>query len=208
MTSHEAFWEGVYGNASPHPGPPHELAVELADRLEPGSAVLELGCGWGTDSLYFAARGHTVTSCDFAPSALAAFAADAARLGITQRRLDTSQPPYPFATGQFDAVYARLSLHYFPLEVTGAIFAEISRLLRQGGVFLSLHNSVRNPESETGVRLAERYRELAPGRRKRYLTTADADLLARPHFREVTSAYVVTADPGEDRTLVRLAAVR
>ncbi|HVZ86956.1 MAG TPA: class I SAM-dependent methyltransferase [Polyangia bacterium] len=47
----------------------------LARHFLPGSALLELGCGTGEDTLALAARGHTLVSCDPAPQMLALAAA-------------------------------------------------------------------------------------------------------------------------------------
>ena len=58
--------------------------------------------------------------------------------------LDTADP-FPFADGVFDAVYAHLSLHYFPDDATRALFREIRRVLRRGGLLGFLCKSVGDP---------------------------------------------------------------
>src|SRR5215469_2761534 len=50
---------------------PSGFAREIADRLSAGSRVLDLGCGEGRDSVYFAARGFEVTGLDVSPEAVA-----------------------------------------------------------------------------------------------------------------------------------------
>ena len=44
--------------------------------------------------------------------------------------------PLPFADASFDAVMANVSLHMFPDAVTRAVFAEIERVVRPGGLLL------------------------------------------------------------------------
>ena len=53
----------------------------LARHFLPGSALLELGCGTGEDTLALAARGHTLVSCDPAPQMLAHAEAKLAQAG-------------------------------------------------------------------------------------------------------------------------------
>ncbi len=62
-----SLWELVLGDA-PHgdPAGPSGAARLLAERLGPGSAVLELGCGRGEDALWLAGRGHRVEAVDYA----------------------------------------------------------------------------------------------------------------------------------------------
>lgn len=50
---------------------PSALAQWLVQELPPGSAVLELGCGLGTDSLFLADAGHRVLGVDYSRPAIA-----------------------------------------------------------------------------------------------------------------------------------------
>lgn len=71
------------------PPSPH-LAAEIAD-LRPGRA-LDAGCGHGSEALWLAARGWTVTAVDFARTALAHARATAESLdGDVARRIEWLQ---------------------------------------------------------------------------------------------------------------------
>lgn len=112
---------------------PSSFAQQCASRLEPASRVLELGCGPGHDAASFAGRGHTVCATDFSSAALEpARALYDATPGLHFCLLDTAAP-LPFRDGAFDAVYANLSLHYFPDRVTKGVFGELRRVLAEGG---------------------------------------------------------------------------
>lgn len=202
------FWEKRYRGISTHRGKPHGLAEELEGYLAPRSTVLELGCGDGRDALHLAQSGHRVIACDFSDTALSQFAEAATRLRVEQRHLDIADLPYPFAGGAFAAVYARLSLHYFPNTITCDIFAEIARVLCPAGVFLGLFNSHLDPENGTGTRIEERYYELAPGCRKRFFTAEEAADLMGLAFREIDSRYVEAGSGRPEKWLVRIYAER
>jgi SAM-dependent methyltransferase len=202
------FWERKHHEMSARSGGPHDLVAELNTCLRPNSAVLELGCGDGRDALYLAEMRHRVVACDFSDVALSQFAETAAGLNIEQRLLDISALPYSFADESFDAVYARLSLHYFSAAVTSGIFAEIARMLKPGGVFLGLFNSHFDSEKGTGIRLEERYYELASGSRKRFFTSEEAAGLLGRAFREVDSRYVEAGPDRAEKLLVRIYAAR
>ncbi len=118
--------------------PVNTFAKGLLRRLGKGKGrtLLDVGCGNGVDSLYFAARGYRVVSTDFSESGIAALDALAAKKQLKIRSLlhDTAKK-FPFRDGSFDIVYAHLALHYFDDATTRKVFAEMRRLLRKGGLF-------------------------------------------------------------------------
>jgi SAM-dependent methyltransferase len=208
METDVEFWERRYRGMSIGGTGPHSLAEELNKYLMPGSVVLELGCGDGRDALHLAELQHHVVACDFSDTALSQFSEAATRLDIEQRLLDIADLPYSFGDQDFDAVYARLSLHYFPRSVTGAIFAEIARMLRPAGIFLGLFNSHFDLENGTGTRLEDRYYELASGSRKRFFTAAEAAGLLGPAFHKIDSRYIEASPGRPEKQLVRMYAER
>jgi len=149
---------------STHRGGPHDLLEELSKYLTPESTVLELGCGDGRDALHLAELHHRVIACDFSDTALSEFTEAAASLDIEQHLLDIEALPYSFAGESFDAVYARLSLHYFSTAVTRDVFAEIARMLRPSGIFLGLFYS--HFDSGKGIRHSSRGPLLRAGLRQ------------------------------------------
>ena len=92
--------------------------------------------------------------------------------------------PLPFADASFDAVMANVSLHMFPDAVTRAVFAEIERVIRPGGLLLFHVNAT----SDRALRAVRRpvERELEPdyvleraGQRVRFFSrTYIAEVLA------------------------------
>jgi SAM-dependent methyltransferase len=97
----------------------------------PGTTVLELGCGPGRDAMALAEMGCRVVACDRSPTAFAECDATA----VLMVRVDHSRR-LPFRDGCFDVVLAALSLHYLPWDQTLSTFGEVRRVLRRDGLLL------------------------------------------------------------------------
>ena len=50
----------------------------------------------------------------------------------------------PFPDGSFDAVMSNVAMHMFPDDVTRAVFAQVGRLVRAGGLFVFHVNSLED----------------------------------------------------------------
>ena len=147
MQDQSAIWEARYvgGRESDAPTQPTAFCRGLAGHLHPACQVLEIGCAIGSDAAYLTSLGHDVLATDVSPTAIAS--AMQRHDGIECLRClphDASQP-FDLPDASLDAVYARLSLHYFTDVVTRAIFAEIARLLRPGGLVAFMCKSLDDP---------------------------------------------------------------
>lgn len=121
--------------------------------------VLDLGAGQGQDSRYFAEHGYEVVSTDLEESALEQSKSKLTgglEEKVTVQNVDLREE-LPLGNESFDAVYAHLSLHYFDYETTVRLFGEIQRVLKPGGVFALLTNSIHDPEYNTGAKLEDDY---------------------------------------------------
>jgi SAM-dependent methyltransferase len=103
--------------------------------------VLELGCGSGADAHFFSTTRH-VLALDHSRTALTRAAA---RYPAPTFALADISTGLPVRTGQVSAVYAHLSLHYFPDPVTLHVFAEVARALPPGGAFHFMCKSIHDP---------------------------------------------------------------
>lgn len=188
---------------------PNWLARTLADNLEGRARILDLGSGQGQDSKFLAAEGHDLVAVDFSAFALEQFAAASESLRIEQLQMDLAKVPYPFDDGEFDVVYAHLSLHYFDITATRRIFAEISRILAPGGSLWALFNSDHDPEaSGESLILEERYLELSPGDRKRYFKPSELAALLGRSFTVDVARYGHGTTKSNDDQYVELVAHR
>jgi SAM-dependent methyltransferase len=124
-------WAGLW--TSPFLVPLREAGVRT---------VLELGCGTGNDAARLAGEGFGVTAVDVSGEAIRGARA---RFGSLARfAVADMTRPLPFPDAGFDAVMSNVALHMFPDGVTRAVFAEVGRLVRAGGLFVFHVNSLED----------------------------------------------------------------
>lgn len=116
-----------------HRAPAMPLAKQVTAYFPKNPTILEIGCGTGADSTYFAQQGYVVTATDISKVVIGQNKQYYKDLAIDFRELDASQQ-LPFKQDQFDVVYSHLALHYFTHETTQAVFNELSRVLKSGGI--------------------------------------------------------------------------
>jgi SAM-dependent methyltransferase len=124
-------WGGLW--TSPFLGPLREAGVRT---------VLELGCGTGNDAARLAAEGFAVTATDFSSEALEQARAKYGS-SVSFKVADMAQP-LPFPDGGFDSVMSNVAMHMFPDSITRAVFTEVERLVRPGGLFVFHVNSLED----------------------------------------------------------------
>lgn len=114
------------------------VAVDNLDRLlEPGSKLLDAGCGAGLCSLDLMQRGHRIHGVDVAQKMLDICADTFAKQGLPPERYELSRRDMRasgFADGEFDGVAALGFLQYQSDEV--GVLRELHRILRPGGVLV------------------------------------------------------------------------
>jgi SAM-dependent methyltransferase len=103
--------------------------------------IIDLGCGFGNNTLYLFERGYQVIACDFAEAALERLSLFIPN-PVTQ--LFDLRSRFPFEDGAAKAVVADLCLHYFSEAETMRIIGEIRRILSDGGWLFSRVNSVKD----------------------------------------------------------------
>ena len=104
-------------------------------RIDPGSVVLDLGCGAGTDLLIAAqmtGRAGRVIGVDMTPSMLERTRASAQEMGLGNVELHESLiESLPLEDGSVDVVISNGVIDLVPDK--DAVFDEIDRVLRPGG---------------------------------------------------------------------------
>lgn len=143
MKDQLAHWNNAHANQWLHKHSTNEtdFARDINERIPADASILELGCGEGNDSFYFANEGHAIVATDFSDVAIQQNANRWTHPNLNFKVQDISQP-FQFNDESFDVIYARLSLHYFTDEITRNIFHEIVRVLKPGGMLCFMCKSV------------------------------------------------------------------
>jgi len=166
MNSETEYWNNVHKIYSDkgYGQKPSIFAIEFAEILAhekvKNAKVLELGGGLGQDGRYFMSSGNKVIITDLKKSD-----------GV--EKLDLREMPWRFSDGEFDVVYAHLSLHYFDEKTTRKIFKEIWRVLKNGGFLAFLVNSKSDPEYDNNSEIENGLMKVE-GNSKRFFDVAMA----------------------------------
>ncbi len=138
-----AHWDAAYER---NPGmfgrSPSTSAIYAAQRFHDAGAtrVLELGAGYGRDSLHFAAEGFKVVAMDYSATGLQELEDTAARAGLgdsIETQMHDVRTALPLPDGSAHAVYAHLLLCMaLSTAELGRLVDEVGRVLVPGGVFV------------------------------------------------------------------------
>ena len=131
------FLEALWGDGYLSPGGPDEVDRVLEGLSLRGKTVLDIGCGSGGITLHMVEK-HDVdhaTGFDVELPVVEAARRRAEKLGLSARASFIQAPPgpLPFIDGMFDVVFSKDALLHVPDK--DALFAEIFRVLKPGGVF-------------------------------------------------------------------------
>jgi S-adenosylmethionine-dependent methyltransferase len=118
------------------------IGRQIADHVEAGMSVLDVGCGQGTQALRLARQGCVVTGVDPSPDLLGQFAADAATIDASVELFEGRLEDLDDLIGdrRFDVVCAHGVLMYLDDRTTA--IAELAQRTRSGTGRLSI--TVRN----------------------------------------------------------------
>jgi SAM-dependent methyltransferase len=125
----------------------HDRVNGVAEHLDPGSEILDVGCGVGLALSILSKKEFRATGVDVSPRM-----AELARERLARERcLDTSVILGDFLTvglpATYDAIWEQALLHLFPSVAEGVIFERFRALLKPGGI-LSLSTTVTEASSE------------------------------------------------------------
>jgi tellurite methyltransferase len=111
---------------------PSPFAREVSDLLPTAARVLDLGCGEGRDSVFFAGQGFDVVGVDVSRAGLRKAERLARERGVKLRWLhgDMARLPLP---GRVDLVYSCGTIHYVPRRARVRLFRRLKALTLPGG---------------------------------------------------------------------------
>jgi SAM-dependent methyltransferase len=125
---------------------PAEEVYYLADRwrAQGRTRLLDLGCGLGRHSIFFAQRGFSVDAFDLSDRGVAALAQAARERNVLVRTRVGDMLSLPYETCAFDCLIAYHVVFHTNRAGLEQVIAEIRRVLRPGAEALITFNSVRN----------------------------------------------------------------
>jgi SAM-dependent methyltransferase len=110
--------------------------------------AFDVGCGTGHNTRLLLEQGFEVTAIDISERALAL-----CRRGAPKARVEWAdvRKGLPFAGERFELIVADQSLHYFPWNMTAAIFRDAANRLVPGGLFAGRFNSTGDAAYRTRI---------------------------------------------------------
>ncbi len=139
-----------------------------------GKKLLDLGCGAGETSVYFATQGAEVHACDVAEDFLPVGNRLAEKYNTSVTFLAASATELPYKDETFDIVFGNGVLHHVDLELSAK---EIKRVLKPGGKAIFIEPLPYNP-------IINVYRYIA-----RDVRTVDEKPLTNKQIKDFVSNY-------------------
>ncbi len=133
-------------------GFPQGEFVRLAERGEVKGDVIDVGCGTGEHSIYFASRGHNVLGVDSAPLAIEKAKAKAFRRGSGARFLVWDALDLGSLGRRFDTAIDSGLFHVFSDPQRRAYVKSLSGAVKPGGTYFMLCFSDKEPIDWGGPR--------------------------------------------------------
>lgn len=148
-----AYWNAYYmGN--PDIKNPSLFAQAVGENMEKTKSVLDLGCGNGRDSVYFAKLGLNVTAIDASDAAVRQLKEEHGedRIRFVCDDFVSSSDIYAY---QYDYVYSRFTLHAINEQQETEVLNNIYNALENGGLFFIEVRSVNDELYGMGEEVGE-----------------------------------------------------
>jgi tellurite methyltransferase len=143
-------WNGIFSERGRVFTEVHEDIARLGTRLADSGAerVLDLGSGTGRHLVHFARLGFSVYGLDDSTEGTRLARQWLASEGLTADvRVGSMHDPLPYADAFFDAVIAVQVIHHARLAAIRRLAAEMTRVLKPGGLVFVTVPALRNQAS-------------------------------------------------------------
>ena len=134
------YWNDIYSKQNYFGTGPTILALEAHELIKNNSItnILELGCGQGRDSLFFANFGHNVIATDISENAINSVKKIKNEQNIEnlELHLHDTLNPFNFTDLKFELIYSNLALQFFNLKQLSGILSNIKKIMKPNSFFL------------------------------------------------------------------------
>lgn len=144
------YWEQYY-KKNPNPVDPSTFAKFTSGFLLPEKSLIELGCGNGRDSVFFANKGVNVTAIDQVETEM-----DYLNHKYSLYNLDFKADDFTnLGTDKtYDYVYSRFTLHSINEEAEYRVLKWIGSQLNDNGLFFLEVRSINDPMFHKGEKIS------------------------------------------------------
>jgi SAM-dependent methyltransferase len=134
------YWNDIYSKKNYFGTGPTILAHEAHNLIKNNSItnILELGCGQGRDSLFFANLGYNVVATDISENAINFLKTikDEENIENLELYLHNTLNSFNFSNLKFELIYSNLTLQFFDLKQLSQIFSNIKKIMKPNSFFL------------------------------------------------------------------------
>ncbi|MCG7408758.1 class I SAM-dependent methyltransferase [Paenibacillus sp. ACRRX] len=137
-----SYWDNYYTKAETS-NEPTKFATDILPVLEKGKTLIELGCGNGRDSLFFAGNDIRVIAIDQSQNAISNLQANYANENIQFAAKDFIRSNV-LKINNYDYVYSRFTLHSITEEEEDILLNNVYNSMKTGGQFFIEARSVKD----------------------------------------------------------------
>lgn len=198
MITENQYWDEVY-SANKLDHQPSSFAQYVEEKyLGKGMSLLELGCGNGRDSLFFAQKEKEVLALDLSSKTIENLSS------LDIKNIEFLNQDFSNLTkfSGLDYVYSRFTMHSVDEETEEKVFSQLPQVLKVGGLFLMEARSTKDEQLE---------KTFGEGHFRRYLDfAATVEKLENLNFQilEKKESQGLSPYQKEDPFLIRLVARR